>query len=70
VYQKDSIVVIEPKTGSIEKIIHLINLKKSIDMRTKDQGNDVLNGIAYHPKRKTFFVTGKNWEKTFEIRLK
>jgi glutamine cyclotransferase len=28
---------------------------------------DVLNGIAYNPKTKTIFVTGKNWDKMFEI---
>lgn len=70
VYQKDSIIQINPQTGAVEKIINLSNLKKEIDMSTKDPGNDVLNGIAYHPQRKTFFVTGKDWEKTFEIRLK
>jgi glutamine cyclotransferase len=29
--------------------------------------DDVLNGIAYNPKTKTIFVTGKNWDKMFEI---
>jgi glutamine cyclotransferase len=28
---------------------------------------EVLNGIAYNPKTKTIFVTGKNWDKMFEI---
>ena len=28
---------------------------------------DVLNGIAYHHNRKTFFITGKNWNKIFEV---
>ena len=37
----------------------------------KDQVSnlDVLNGIAYHPKRKTFFITGKNWSKLFEVKI-
>jgi glutamine cyclotransferase len=30
---------------------------------------NVLNGIAYHPERKTFFVTGKNWSKMFEVKI-
>jgi len=29
----------------------------------------VLNGIAYNSKTKTLFVTGKNWDKMFEIRI-
>ena len=30
---------------------------------------DVLNGIAYVPERKTFFVTGKLWPHLFEVEL-
>ena len=30
---------------------------------------DVLNGIAYDPKTKRLFVTGKLWPKVFEIRI-
>jgi glutaminyl-peptide cyclotransferase len=30
----------------------------------------VLNGIAYDAKGDRLFVTGKNWPKLFEIRLK
>ncbi|MGB5360728.1 MAG: glutaminyl-peptide cyclotransferase, partial [Eudoraea sp.] len=29
-----------------------------------------LNGVAYNPTRGTFFVTGKNWDKLFEIKIK
>jgi glutamine cyclotransferase len=28
---------------------------------------EVLNGIAYNPKNWNYFVTGKNWDKIFEI---
>jgi len=30
----------------------------------------VLNGVAYHPERETFFVTGKNWDKLFEVKIR
>jgi glutamine cyclotransferase len=33
-------------------------------------GDEVLNGIAYNPLTKTVFITGKNWDKMFEIKLK
>ncbi len=66
VYQKDAIAIINPKNGSVEAIINLADLKKKI---TKLPDTDVLNGIAYNPKTKTIFVTGKNWDKMFEIRL-
>jgi glutaminyl-peptide cyclotransferase len=31
--------------------------------------DEVLNGIAYDTKNDRLFVTGKNWEKLFEIKL-
>lgn len=66
VYQKDAIAIIDPKTGAIEGIINLSDLKKKV---TQHPDIDVLNGIAYNPKTKTIFVTGKNWDKMFEIRV-
>lgn len=66
VYQKDAIAVINPKNGAVEAIINLADLKKKITQRID---TDVLNGIAYNAKTKTFFVTGKNWDKMFEIKV-
>ncbi|WP_298119576.1 glutaminyl-peptide cyclotransferase [Flavobacterium sp.] len=66
VYQKDAIAIINPNTGAIESIINLADLKKKI---TQLPDTDVLNGIAYNPKTKTLFVTGKNWDKMFEIKI-
>jgi glutaminyl-peptide cyclotransferase len=66
IYQKNFMIVIDPKTGSVESIVDLSDLEKKI---TKIPDVDVLNGIAYNPKTKTFFVTGKNWDKMFEIKL-
>ena len=66
VYQKDAIAVIDPKTGAVEGIINLADLATKI---TKLPNTDVLNGIAYNPATKTIFVTGKNWDKMFEIRI-
>ncbi|MFV8333404.1 glutaminyl-peptide cyclotransferase [Flavobacterium sp. GSP14] len=66
VYQKDAIAIINPKNGAVEAIIDLAGLKKKI---TKLPDTDVLNGIAYNPKTKTIFVTGKNWDKMFEIKI-
>jgi glutamine cyclotransferase len=35
-----------------------------------DATTDVLNGIAYDPDGDRLFVTGKNWPKLFEVRLR
>lgn len=64
VYQKDAIARIDPKTGAVEAVLNLKDLKSKV---TQHPDLDVLNGIAYNPNTKTFFVTGKNWDKMFEI---
>jgi len=69
VYQKDAVAVIDPKTGAVEGILDLRELKAQINMVGHDPGNDVLNGLAYNPKTKTLFVTGKKWNKMFEIKV-
>ncbi|WP_333694982.1 glutaminyl-peptide cyclotransferase [Flavobacterium sp.] len=66
IYQKDAIAIINPKNGAVEAVIYLGDLKKLV---TQHPDIDVLNGIAYNPKTKTLFVTGKNWDKLFEIRV-
>ncbi|RYY32076.1 MAG: glutaminyl-peptide cyclotransferase [Sphingobacteriaceae bacterium] len=67
IYQFDAIAVIDPKSGAVEGVVNLVKLKSLVTQHTDI---DVLNGIAYNPKTKTFFVTGKNWDKMFEIRIK
>ncbi|MEO7978734.1 glutaminyl-peptide cyclotransferase [Flavobacterium sp.] len=64
VWQKDAIAVVNQNSGAVEGILNMSDLRKYMSDVTKD---DVLNGIAYNPKTKTIFVTGKNWSKMFEI---
>ncbi|SDX88181.1 glutaminyl-peptide cyclotransferase [Flavobacterium degerlachei] len=63
VWQKDAIAVVNPINGAVEGVLDMSGLRKLIN-GTPD---DYLNGIAYNPKTKTIFVTGKNWDKLFEI---
>lgn len=67
VYTTNAVAVIDPATGIIETVIDFTALKEKV---TKHPELDVLNGIAYNPKTNTLFITGKNWDKMFEIRLK
>jgi glutamine cyclotransferase len=55
---------IDPVTGHVKGWIDLTGLIASQDRR------DVLNGIAYDAKSNRLFVTGKLWNKLFEIRLR
>jgi glutamine cyclotransferase len=67
IYQKNGVVIINPKTGGVEGVIDFKPLRKLVKQHPD---LDVLNGIAYHPERKTIFVTGKNWDKLFEVTIK
>lgn len=65
-YQKNGVAIINPKNGAVTGVIDFTSLKEKV---TKHEGLDVLNGIAYNPKSKTVFVTGKRWDKLFEVKI-
>lgn len=65
IFTKDFIVVINPKDGTVVGALDLKDLRKL----AKVTPDDVLNGIAYNPKTNTIFITGKNWDKIFEIKI-
>lgn len=70
VYQKPGVMIIDAKSGAIEGVINFGGLSEKVTKTVNwvDTEN-VLNGIAYHPGRKTFFVTGKDWDKLFEVQI-
>lgn len=65
-YQKDGVAIINPQNGGVIAVIDFSPLKKRV---TQHDGLDVLNGIAYNPTTKTLFVTGKRWDKIFEVEI-
>ena len=67
VYTKNVIAIINPNNGALDGILSLAPLNKLVTVKNPEL--EVLNGIAYYPERKTFFVTGKNWDKLFEVRI-
>ena len=66
VWQKESMMIIDASSGAIVGVVNFGGLKELVKQHPE---LDVLNGIAYHPQRETFFVTGKNWDKLFEVRI-
>jgi glutaminyl-peptide cyclotransferase len=66
-FNKEVGIIINPQSGAVEGVIDFAGLKEKVEQVSN---LDVLNGIAYHPQRKTFFVTGKNWSKLFEVEIK
>jgi len=70
VYQKDDILVINPKTGAVEQKIDMVNLYPESERPAgRDWGNNVLNGIAYDAATKRIFVTGKKWPKMYQVKF-
>lgn len=65
-YQKDGVALINPTNGAVIGVIDFSPLKKLV---TQHEGLDVLNGIAYNSETKTIFVTGKRWDKLFEVEI-
>jgi glutamine cyclotransferase len=65
IWQKDAIAVINPTTGAVEAVLDLSALRAQVTNKEAE----VLNGIAYRKSTNTIFVTGKNWNKTFEIKV-
>ncbi|QED37563.1 glutaminyl-peptide cyclotransferase [Antarcticibacterium arcticum] len=65
-YQKDGVAIINPENGAIEGLINFQGLR---DQVTQHADLDVLNGIAYNPNTKKLYVTGKNWDKLFEVEI-
>ena len=64
VYQSNSIVIIDPKTGIVTGEIDASII--ALDYR---KTGEVLNGIAYKKSSKQLFITGKNWPNLLEIAL-
>ncbi len=65
-YQKDGVAIINPNNGAIEGLINFQGLR---DLVTQHPNLDVLNGIAYNPNTGKLYVTGKNWDKLFEVEI-
>ena len=65
-YQLNGVAIINPKNGAVEGVIDFSPLRKLV---TQHKGLDVLNGIAYNPETKTIFITGKRWDKLFEVEI-
>ena len=73
VYMTDNIIQIDPSTGNVLATADFSNILSKVgiknDPRIIDAGN-VLNGIAYHKQKGTFFITGKDWPVIIELKFK
>lgn len=67
VYTTDEILIINPKDGKVRGVIDCRGLLP-VNLRTPE--TDVLNGIAYDDRTGKIYLTGKNWPRLYEIRIK
>lgn len=68
IYQENAVFIVDPTTGALEQVINLTNLKDQIPNWNKE--DNVLNGIAFDQINNRLFITGKRWDKMFQIEIK
>lgn len=70
IWQKNTILIVNPLTGKVEGVADLNSLKAKIKQEQNlTDDDDVLNGIAFDKENNRIFVTGKHWGKLYEIEL-
>ena len=65
VWMTNKVAVIDPNNGKV-----VAELDASELVRQGRGNGDVLNGIAYNPATKKWYMTGKKWPKLFEVSFK
>jgi glutamine cyclotransferase len=76
IWQQQRIAIIRPDSGQVTGWIDLSELVPRLVPPPKDveglgaYGKAVANGIAYDAQARRLFVTGKNWPRLFEIRVR
>jgi glutamine cyclotransferase len=66
VWEKDFILAIDPKTGVV---LQRIDMSALYPKDKRNSKADVLNGIAYDKSTGRIFVTGKKWDKLFQVKF-
>ena len=66
IYLTDAIVEIDPATGVVKGYVDLPRLR---DMLEKNPEAEAFNGVAYNADSGHFYVTGKDWNRLFEIEI-
>lgn len=67
IWYKNYIVKIDPKQGKVVAKYDFDGIIKQYMQGLSDEA--VMNGIAYNPASKNFYLTGKNWPVIFEVKL-
>jgi glutamine cyclotransferase len=63
IWMSPKVIVIDPNSGKVVAVIDGTELVK----KGRGQFGDTMNGIAYNLANGKLYMTGKKWEKTFEV---
>jgi glutaminyl-peptide cyclotransferase len=66
-WQYPYILKIDPASGNVVAKMDLTSLIQQ--EKVTNPTAEVLNGIAYNPETKKFYVTGKNWSKIYQLQF-
>ncbi len=66
VYRSMAVVRIDPATGAVAGVIDFSGIISETDV---DYATDVFNGIAYDAASGKIYVTGKNWNKLYQVEV-
>ncbi|MFC5370848.1 glutaminyl-peptide cyclotransferase [Arcanobacterium bovis] len=72
VWQTSQLVVIDPQTGNVRAIadLNFVSARARIDADGRAfTDDDVLNGTAWDAKTSTMWVTGKRWDKIYQLKI-
>lgn len=64
IWKTNTIIAIDPKTGAVLQRIDCTDLYPETK---RNENSEVMNGIAYDPAGKRIFLTGKKWDKLFQV---
>jgi len=64
IWKTNTIIAIDPKTGAVLQRIDCTDL---YPQAKRNENSEVMNGIAYDPAGKRIFLTGKKWDKLFQV---
>jgi len=67
IYQTNDIVKIDASNGQVVGRMNFDQLVQQAQL--KNPNADVLNGIAFNPANKKFYITGKYWPELYELQL-
>lgn len=66
VYMTDNVYRIDPESGKVVGVVDMAGVQSPLDVT---YNTDVLNGIAYDPATGRIWMTGKNWNKIYQVEI-